>query len=407
MFPVTLKAFPANSKMLMAVVGLIILGFNSYKYKANVSKTFWGLSVWAVILSIVCTTSVIINNSVDFSYATYIITMWVWLAAGYLICVVVKKTHGYINIELISNYIIAVCVLQCVSAIVIDLVPVVKQFVRSYWNIGQLAEAYERLYGFGAEFDPAGIRFSCALVLNANVIIKRNSRNAKTILNWLSFMIILIVGSTISRTTLVGVAFFFIYFIIYAFLNKGVKVQWKKLILQFILYTCIVTSLCVVLYYTNEIFANYIRFAFEMFFNYFEYGVFETTSTNILMKMYEYVPETTKTWIIGDGYLWSPTNIDPYYVGDAPDTEYYMGTDVGYYRLIFYFGIIGLIVFICFLFYAMLEGVRRYPSDKLTFVFIFIINMVCWLKVGTDVFTLYAILLNVDDENVLENAEKE
>lgn len=58
-------------------------------------------------------------------------------------------------------------------------------------------------------------------------------------------------------------------------------------------------------------------------------------------------PDNLKTWIIGDGYFSNPYNTDPFYIGTR-SRGYYMGTDVGYLRFIFYFGLIGLSAFIAF-----------------------------------------------------------
>lgn len=399
LFPVSLRILPtANSKMIMAVIGLFILAYNAYNYYATISRTLCGLSIWAALLSLSCLTSVIVNNSTDYSFATYIVTMWVWFAAGYVVCVCIKYIHGYIDISLVSNYVIAVCVLQCISAVLIDSVPAMGNFVNTYWTFGDLPVKYERLYGFGASFDVAGIRFSCALILNANMIVKRSCQGYTTWLYWLTFLILLIIGNMIARTTLVGVCLSLLYIFVYLLYSKDKNINVKWTFAQLAILCICAILICVSLYHTNEGFQHHIRFAFEMFFNYFERGVFETGSTNTLLEMYSQVPETFKTWIIGDGYLLSPTNIDPYYVGDAPDSEYYMGTDVGYFRLIFYFGLSGLCIYICMLLYATLEGIRKFPQDSLIFVFIFIVNMVVWFKVGTDVFVFYAILHNVDRE---------
>ena len=91
---------------------------------------------------------------------------------------------------------------------------------------------------------------------------------------------------------------------------------------------------------------NYIQFAFEGFFSLVEKGRWEVSSNEILKNMYRF-PESIKTWIIGDGYIENPKN-DPYFIGKLTG-GYYMGTDVGYLRFIYYFGLIGLIAFIIFM----------------------------------------------------------
>jgi len=51
--------------------------------------------------------------------------------------------------------------------------------------------------------------------------------------------------------------------------------------------------------------------------------------------MYNSRPNNIKTLILGDGYYQNPRD----------STLYYMNTDVGYLRLIFYFGLIGTLAY--------------------------------------------------------------
>ena len=84
----------------------------------------------------------------------------------------------------------------------------------------------------------------------------------------------------------------------------------------------------------NEKFAKMYTYAFELINNVFSGKGIYTTSTDKLLKMYNR-DFSAKTLIIGDGkYTVTIDNIK----------EYYMNTDVGYYRKIFYFGIIGTIL---------------------------------------------------------------
>lgn len=73
-----------------------------------------------------------------------------------------------------------------------------------------------------------------------------------------------------------------------------------------------------------------VKRAYEFVLKYSETGRAETSSTNRLMEMYETLPEGT-TWIWGDGRH------------DNPDGTYYMHIDVGYLRVIFGIGLLGLL----------------------------------------------------------------
>ena len=74
-----------------------------------------------------------------------------------------------------------------------------------------------------------------------------------------------------------------------------------------------------------------------------ESGEWDVGSNEKLKGMYVF-PETFKTWLIGDGFFGATTS-DPYYIGKEWKS-FYMDTDVGYLRFIFYFGILGLFTFL-------------------------------------------------------------
>lgn len=70
-----------------------------------------------------------------------------------------------------------------------------------------------------------------------------------------------------------------------------------------------------------------------------------------------------------------------------------MGTDVGYLRFIFYFGLLGLSAFIAFLCKSAKLCIDRFPKEKALFVMLLIVNFVVWFKVSTDIFLVFALFL--------------
>ena len=94
-------------------------------------------------------------------------------------------------------------------------------------------------------------------------------------------------------------------------------------------------------------------------------------------------PDNMKTWLIGDGYFSAPRDVDPYFVGKLVG-GYYMGTDVGYLRFIFYFGIIGLLAISSVIIKAGTMMMKVHPYDNTVFVFLMLVNFICWFKVATD-----------------------
>ena len=84
-FPVTLVGMPPNlnTKLVMAVIGLPLLGYNLSKssgYKIESRLISWfGL---ACCVSLATYLSVALNNTADYTYVTYVVSMMVWTMAA-------------------------------------------------------------------------------------------------------------------------------------------------------------------------------------------------------------------------------------------------------------------------------------------------------------------------------------
>ncbi|MCQ2167011.1 MAG: hypothetical protein MJY49_06265, partial [Bacteroidales bacterium] len=106
-------------------------------------------------------------------------------------------------------------------------------------------------------------------------------------------------------------------------------------------------------------------------------------------------PDNMKTWLIGDGYFNGPGS-DPNFLGDHRMNFYYMWTDVGYCRFIFYFGLLGLGLFMLFFIHTAIACSRKNPDFVLMFVLLVLLNFVIWIKVSTDIFVMIAPFLCLD-----------
>ena len=93
-------------------------------------------------------------------------------------------------------------------------------------------------------------------------------------------------------------------------------------------------------------------------------------------------------WVIGDGYM-APTTNDPYYIGRTW-LGFYKGTDVGYSRFLFYFGLTGLIAFLLFFVIVCRVCAHRIKPYRDMFIIFMLINFIVWLKVSTDIFLVFA-----------------
>ena len=399
-----------NTKKIMAALGLVVLGLRLAQGKGPgngmVQKDFFWLSVYAVIVSLASLFSVVVNGTPDYAYASYIMSFWVWIGGAYAVCRYINWLHGKLSIPLVGNYLVAVVVFQCVMALWMDLNPTVKDFVDTYIEQGQdflNSSKVHRMYGIGASLDVAGIRFSCVLIIIAYLICCLEKTRDRKYLPFylLSFAIITVIGNMIARTTTVGVGIGLAY-IFFSSWERGLKISWKaQRVWKWIAMTLIIAIPLSVYYYNNdETMRKHIRFAFEGFFAMVEKGKWETASNNTLEGMIVF-PETMKTWIMGDGYFDNPIITDPYFIGKFIG-GYYMGTDIGYLRFIFYFGLIGLLAFSNFFWQACKVCYQRFKGTTFLFVMILLCNFIVWLKVATDTFLVFALFLCIGAE---ENEE--
>lgn len=408
-FPFEFTFLPGvNTKMAMAGVGLVLLGLQLGKARNQLfSKDIVTISAYALLVSLTSFIAVTLNETRDYTYVSYIISMWVWLSAAYVAISVMRKIHGYVSVELVCNYLIAVCVFQCVSALLIDFVPAVRNVVHNYiLGTREWYYEYERLHGIGALLDPSGSRFAAVLTMIVFLSVRVANSVKRTQILWylMAFLLIAVVGNMIARTTTVGIILGLAY-LLYTTgihrlkLNKGAGylISWLGGILL------VAIPVLTILYNTNAQFHDNLRFAFEGFFSLAEKGRWEVSSNEVLKSMVVF-PDNPHTWLIGDGYFEDPTERDPYYTG-RNFFGYYMQTDIGYLRFIFYGGIPCLLAMAAFIWKSGRIGMRKFRDYSMLFWLLLAVNFTVWLKVSTDIFLAIALFLVMKQEDNKPNED--
>lgn len=393
-FPFSLFAFPQNSKNVMAALGLVFM-FMTLVYSKNftIPKGILILLLLASFVSLASLFSINYNQTPDNSYVTYLRAAFIWLSAAYVASMVIYLAHGRVDVRLIVNYLIAVCLFQCTMALLIDFIPAVKTFVDSYFDQGQdMLNDMNRLYGIGAALDVAGSRFAAVLIaIAAYVDHRKDDLKAYEILFYLiSFILISVVGNMIARTTIVGLGIGLGYLVLRQF--QGIFQQRnqggdKKVLGMWGVALGVLIPIAVFYYNTSEQFHELMRFGFEGFFSLAETGEWMVASNETLESMIVF-PADLETWIVGDGYFANQRN-DINYLGDATEGGFYMGTDIGYLRFIFYFGLIGLFAMSMVIIYAASLCAESYPEYRTIFWLVCLANFVVWLKVSTDLFLFF------------------
>ena len=370
---------------MLAVVGLLVAGWQAIERKnGRLSKDFFVITIIATIFSFISFYSVTYNNTEDYAYATYFISMWVWFFAAYAACYTIAQTNGTVSVKIITDYLTGVAVFQCVIALMINFIPAVKGFVDTYVETEiELMDRINRLYGIGAALDVAGGKFSAILLMIAVTISNNDSlkQNRKVLAIYSAcFVIIGVIGSMIARTTTIGMILAIVYIIYRTGIWKrqikysNIKFWRVLLVVMFVL-----VLVCIYFYNTSPGFRQFFRFGFEGFVSLVETGKWQTGSTEVLQSMVVY-PESLKTWVIGDGLMWDSGG-------------YYMRTDIGYLRFIFYCGIIGLFAFSSMFIYLTSTCYKKFPQEKHLFLLLLMLVFLLWAKVSTDLFLVYAIFL--------------
>lgn len=395
-FPFEIKALPgANTKMLMAGLGLLLVPYQlltGEHEQGRINMDFLKLVLWAILVSFIGYISIVYNETQDYGYATYIVSMLVWLSAANIVVEAIRRYHGYVSVGLLFDYLIGVCVMQCVLALLIQSVPFFHSLANQIMTVTRAME--DRLYGIDASLDIAGTRFSAVLIMIAYQITHLREGNSGKMI-WYIFMavFIVVVGNMISRTTTVGV-FFFIMYLLYErwVIPEEMGTMNRKLFYYFGGIILLITPIFIYLYHTDLAFQENLRFGFEGFFSLVEKGKWEVHSNEILKNMYVF-PDNLKTWIIGDGYFDGTESVDPYYIGEKWKIGFYKGTDVGYLRFIFYFGLTGLMAFSVFMCKVAQVCMNRFTPYKSLFFVILLLNFAVWFKVSTDIFLVFALFL--------------
>lgn len=398
-FPVIFTFFPImNTKTLLAACGLIMSFFGLAKHgRGSVNKDFAILTLFACGVSLATLISMVFNDTPDDTYLSYVISFWVWTGGAYVAIVLMKTVHHKVSMELVCYYLIAVCAAQCIIAILIDTYLPIKSFVDSFCYDASYMVEKKRLYGIGCGLDIAGGRFAAILIIISFLLPQSlKEKNGKVRISFLllSFGIIAVIGNIIGRTTTIGMVMAIGVIIYMVCTDKSeIRGQFRSWVISFAV-IAVVVAVC--LYYLEEQWRTYLEFGFEGFFSLVEKGRWEVHS-NEMLKEGLIFPEGIRQWLIGDGYFGNTDVIDPYYTGKTW-YGFYKGTDAGYSRFLFYFGLIGLGAFAVFLMKVTQVCMHKFPRYKYMFLMVLAFNFIYWVKVSTDIFLVFAPFLCLPSE---------
>ena len=379
---------PFGINRFFGVIGLLVFYYDKQTRHqiSNITsvsfKPFFKLLIPPLLISFF---SLLINGTSDLYFPRYVLSMFLAFYAAYLIAWGFFRVYKDVAYEKMVKYMLLGGVVYTITALLCFLDPALLDFANSIQRIDEIAEKSidrtegTRLIGIGANFFTSSIvNGTIIILLGAYMAVRKNTVKEKVILA-LAFIIISILGMMMARTVLIAVAIGILW-LTFSFV-KTTKDFFQTTIAACLLYAVIVVAVPLFFKEFAEEMDILTSFGFEMFKNKSEGGNFESASMIRLYEMWETVPDSLHSWIIGDG-LWDWKG------------GYYKSVDLGYLRHIWYFGIIGTIFVFRYYFFSIkyiFIGKRLFaPRHKLLAISLFVFVLIANAKGPCDLF-LYII----------------
>lgn len=328
-----------NSTMIvvayMAIYALIKRDFMSSLLKMLRNRFVWALTGLYVITNLWVIVCLLVNKSSDFSFLITFLHVFFQIAAGVLLYKFLeyRKTK-----ERITDYLMISFTAQTAIQWLACFIPFIREVIYftkdaetisksiSYGGVRAVALSGSNFFGLSAAYALVALLFWS----EKNTLLQKN-RALKLLLYCFMMSGTFFAG----RTGFVGVIFAILFLGIRYFLDRKTGKRLclsegeKKAAKILGIAAAAAVLIGVVLYFTVERFRTLIIFAFQPLFSLFQSGTLMVSSVANLLSMYIPIP------------------VDALLFGHGKYDGYYMGTDVGYLRVVLYMGIIGFILLFC------------------------------------------------------------
>lgn len=357
------------------------------KVKCRYIKTLF----YPVLMSLFTVLSSVVNTITENTFIIFPFQVIYLLLLSYCIYYITKRFCKVISFYVITRYFLMRLVVQSVIAIVMFVNQPICLFLFDLQGIDLTSRVIKmyfgvRLIGLGCFYFGAGAIYGLGLIAIMPFMLKAKNKQ-QLIKLILLYVYIFIVGIFFARTAMIGCVFSIVYLIFCILIPK----MCNKVFLvfrQFIIYLT-VFGIALVFIYTSspklqEDYGDIIDFGFEAFINLVENGELSTASSDGLTEYHLSIwPQNQKTYYIGD-MRWTK--------GDS----YYGDSDVGYVRLLFYFGVPGVILFLLYQYSIVRISGLIFKERILSFFFftVFFYALILLIKGYIDVASLIFIYLH-------------
>jgi hypothetical protein len=370
LFSLNLSILPlgVGSRVYLGLAGMAVLCLNlvfARRKARRLDRQFGSIIGCLFLLAVAALTSVLFNQSSDIELVKYVVSMLVILAAAYLLVTVFIGLYGRAASRKIIYFIIACVALQCVLAVAMFLIPGLRDALLGLLNSADLESdlissiGEFRLIGFGSTFFGAGIINGMALLLIVFCFRHLAPAGPAQFALGGAYVLTALVGMLMSRTTALGIIISLLYLhlggLAATAAEKQAPVRYYRNFVASSLLTVSLLLVLVLLLIDIDLIMPVLDWAFEPIFNYFSGQGLKSESTDQLIDMY------------GGSHLGSL----PLALGDAKFTDpndaslYYQHVDIGYLRLIYYFGVPGLLAYLLFQLRTAACTITFFDGDKL------------------------------------------
>ena len=282
--------------------------------------------------------SVVINETDQLNFALAKgLYMVLYLCSSFFVVYLMRNAYSLFTPVQAFESLIWVTVAQAMISLLFFCFPNILELYNSIVLLDddaiQKAEALNafRLNSVGSvKYANAAVHYGIALWLLLLLYLNRYSRfyHSATALYVLGPLFCLC--GILSARTFFIILLITILYIIYLVGCRRIYLIFSILLRLFV--PMLILGICVIIYMIAHNLDFIIEWVLELFINMADSGTMESASTNELKEMYV-LPQTIKTWIIGDGMSTNATG------------GFYMDSDVGYIRSLYYWGILGSIVY--------------------------------------------------------------
>lgn len=385
-YPIVFMGIPLSTRIFFSLVGIGL-----FIIRKKISRHLVSVLCGLLPMSIVSICSGIFNHTYDFQFFFYAFSqVAIFFAAYFLSCQIKVELMHRDLLCFINRYVVLVIALQSILTVCMYFFNGFGDFMRSLISMDELSNSvYEntegtRFLGWGSYFFGAGVINGLGLIL---VVYLYLSGQIKAFICSLFYVVILLVGILMARTTLIGFVVSLLFLLSWRWNNVFLIKRKIKWILSFGL---ILSLLLVAVFYLVD--TQILFWAFELFFNLIENGEFSTDSTDALQTMYV-LPFSIKTYIIGDG-LFSLGN------------SYYMDTDVGFLRLLYYGGIPAVIAYYFYSYWIVRKTINLGISSLsrrllcVLFLYTLILNVKGLVDLNQILILIYIVVYQAKNKNI-------